>query len=449
MAESATLSVLVLSACGAMSATALAQSGHSQSGHSQSGNAQTGGALSPPGEAPSLPTPLATSVRASGGTWATVAMGDLSQPLNTFWQLLFRPDGSASWSDQVEATAVATNGGIVLAGGGGPLIVGVRPSNDLTFSPLIRTANAGRSWSNGLLTEGLAARPQALAGGPSGGALALVNERGGPQVVRDAGSLSSWQPLTTAHGLATGSYGRACDPDAITAVGYLGGAAVVGTACRRPGQAGIFVQSGKSWRAVGTDALSSGSPGSGRPGSGPPATGPPATEPPASGPPASGLSTEERAEVLGLIPAGSGLVALIGLSTAGGKGTTAGVTNQTSLVASWTGTSGTWSPSPPFRLGRGSRLVSFGGEPEGGVFALVAHPDGQMSLAEAAKPGSGWQTIPAPPGATATVAFLPGGTVDALAVKRDILTVWALTPGATTWVKAQVLDVPVQFGSSS
>ena len=119
------------------------------------------------GEAPSVPTPLATSVRGSGGTWATVAMGDLGQPLNTFWQLMFRPDGSGKWTDHVEATATATNGGLVLAGGGGPLIVGVRPSNDLTFSPLISTTNAGRSWSNGLLDEGLASRPDALAGGPA------------------------------------------------------------------------------------------------------------------------------------------------------------------------------------------------------------------------------------------------------------------------------------------
>ena len=401
----AALPMLVLSACGATSA------------HAQDD------ASSPAGQALSLPTPLATSVRASGGTWATVAMGDLNQPLNTFWQLLFRPDGSASWSDRVEATAVATNGGIVLAGGGGPLIVGVRPSHDLTFSPLIATTDAGHSWSNGLLGEGLASRPEALAGGPGGNALALVDKWGGTQVVRAAGSLSSWQPVTTAHDLASASYGRACDPGAVTAVAYLSGAAVVGTACRRPGQTGIFLQNGAAWRAVGPNAVSSGSPGS-------------------------GLSTEERAEVLGLVPAGTGLAALVGLA-AGGGGTTTGDTPQTSLVASWAGTSGAWHASAPFRLAAGSRLVSFGATPEGGIFALVAHPDGRMSLAEAEKAGSGWHILPAPPATTATVAFLPGGTVDALAVKRVILTVWALSPGSTGWVKTQVLDVPVQFGSSS
>ncbi len=62
---------------------------------------------------------------------------------------------------------------------------------------------------------------------------------------------------------------------------------------------------------------------------------------------------------------------------------------------------------------------------------------------------SRWDQLPAPPKTTATVAFLRGGTVDALAVKRAVLTVWALSPGTTRWAKAQVLNVPIQFGSSS
>ena len=150
-----------------------------------------------------LPTPLATSVQAGGGTWATVAMGDLSQPLNTFWQLLFRPDGSAAWSDRVEATAVATNGGLVLAGGGNALVVGVRPSTSCTFSPLISTTNAGRSWSNGLLGQGLAPHPAALANGPTAGRWPSWKAGRGTKVVRDTGNLLSWQPVTTARTLAS------------------------------------------------------------------------------------------------------------------------------------------------------------------------------------------------------------------------------------------------------
>lgn len=132
-------------------------------------SAQAGTGRPGPGAgAPSFTTPLATSVQVGGSTWATVAMGDLNQPLNTFWQLMFRPEGSSTWSDRVEATAVATNGGLAMATSASSLIVGVRPSDDLTFSPLISTTDSGRSWSNGLLDQGLAARPRSLAEGPAG-----------------------------------------------------------------------------------------------------------------------------------------------------------------------------------------------------------------------------------------------------------------------------------------
>ena len=119
--------------------------------------------------APSFPAPLATSVQAFDGSWATVAMGHPGQPTNTFWQLLFWPAGKARWSNRVEATATATNGGLVLAPGGRSLTVAVRPSADLTFTPLISTSGSATSWSNGLISAGLAARPDALALGQAAG----------------------------------------------------------------------------------------------------------------------------------------------------------------------------------------------------------------------------------------------------------------------------------------
>jgi len=374
-----------------------------------------------------LPTPLATSVQAPGGTWATVAMGNLSQPLNTFWQLLFRPDGSASWSDQVEATAVATNGGIVLATGARSLLVGVRPSHDLTFSPLISTTDAGRSWSNGLLAEGLASRPQALAMGPDGTALAIVDASGGAEVLESSQSLSSWKLVATGRALAAGPGGDACEPGAVTAVAYLSGSAVVGTSCERPGEAGLFIRRGDGWQQAGP------------------------VLPSALG----------RAEVLALLPtssgssgtgssgtgsSGTGLSALLGLSGPG-RGSTEGPGGP-SLVAAWTGAGGKWRTAAPFELGPGGRLVSFGGAPARGVFALVARADGRKELALAEASTSRWRLLPAPPVATATAAFGPGPTVDALAVAGTVLTVWTLSPGAQNWEKGQAINVPVQFGSS-
>ena len=198
-----------------------------------------------------LPTPLATSVEAGGGTWATVPMGNLTQPLNTFWQLFYRSNGSTSWSDKVQATAVATNGGLVLAAAGKSLSVGVRPSNDLTFSPIISTVDSGRSWSNGLLTQGLAAHPEALATGPGGTALAIVDGRRGGEVLNSTQGLSSWRPLVSTNALSSGPSGRTCGLRAVTAVGYASGTAVLGASCDRSGATGIFVQEGARWQATG------------------------------------------------------------------------------------------------------------------------------------------------------------------------------------------------------
>jgi hypothetical protein len=122
-----------------------------------------------------VPTPLATSVQSSAGTWATLPMGRLNQPLNTFWQLFFRPTGMTTWSDKVGATATATNGGLVMAAAvAQPFIVGVRPANLLQFSPLIATTDGGNSWSNGLLPQGLADSPDSLS-------LALHGRTGQPE----------------------------------------------------------------------------------------------------------------------------------------------------------------------------------------------------------------------------------------------------------------------------
>ena len=94
-----------------------------------------------------IATSLATSIETSAGTWAVVPMGHLDQPLNTFWQLFFRAKGATRWSDYASALAVATNGGLLVATPNGrSLVVGIRPANLLDYSPLLVTANNGRTW---------------------------------------------------------------------------------------------------------------------------------------------------------------------------------------------------------------------------------------------------------------------------------------------------------------
>jgi hypothetical protein len=362
-----------------------------------------------------LATPLATSVQAGRGTWATVPMGNLGQPLNTFWQLFYRADGSTSWSDKVQATAVATNGGLVLATGGASLSVGIRPSHLLTFSPIISTVDSGRSWSNGLLTEGLAAHPEALATGPGGAALAIVDSRRGTEVLKSSHGLSSWQPLVSTDALSSSPSARACGLRALTAVGYASNTVVVGGSCDRAGETGIFVQQGTAWHSTGPVLPSR-------------------------------LESAQTTgtEVLGLLPLhpGAGLGALLAVSDA----------NGIFLVASWTRNGTTWRASKPLRLAGGEQLASFGADDNNGAFALVALPDGRKQLAVADTGSSGssaWHELSAPPPGTQTVAFGPGRNAAALAVSSTVLSVWALSPGWMKWQKDQVMNVPVQLGSSS
>lgn len=356
--------------------------------------------------APSIPTPLATSVQTSAGTWATVAMGHLNQPLNTFWQLLFRPAGGTSWSNQVQATAAATNGGLVLASARGRgLLVGVRPTNLLTFSPLIFTSDAGRSWSTGLLGEGLVAHPDALAANSASQLLALVSARAGTQVLSSNSGLSWWRTSITTSALAATVSGRSCGLASITAVAYINGTALAGGSCSRPGVLGIFSERAGSWRLL------------------------------EAAPPSS--LEGDRIEVLALQAGGDGVGALLGISDG----------SAISLVAAWY-VDGRWSSSRALPLSASDEVSSFGPTRGNGIFVLLRASSGPAQLAVASGPGAGWQQLAPPPAGTATVAFGPASSVEALAVQDTVLSVWTLTAHSREWVHGQTIKVPIEFGSS-
>ena len=70
-------------------------------------------------------------------------MGGSVAQHNNFWQLFVRPAGTTRWK-LVTPPGVADNGGLVLADGGQSLVTGFRPSQYLTYSPLIATRDGGR-----------------------------------------------------------------------------------------------------------------------------------------------------------------------------------------------------------------------------------------------------------------------------------------------------------------
>jgi hypothetical protein len=364
--------------------------------------------------APSLPTPLATSIQSSAGTWATLPMGRLNEPLNTFWQLFFRPTGATTWSNKVGATATATNGGLVLAAAPGqPLIAAVRPADLLHFSPLIATDNGGASWTNGLLSQGLASSPNSLSTTSTGQTLALVNRGLAAHVLVDSGSLSRWRTLTAARRLASVSGGGSCGLRSLSAVASLSGDAIVGANCSRPGAVGIFVQDAGSWRL---DA-----------------------------PTLPRALDHDTVQVLSLEGTASGVTALLGLTGQSG----------TALVAAWSTNRNSWNISRALAVGSGERLASIGPAVENGLFVLVKSTSGSARLSVIDGPGSDWQHMPPPPGNTATVAFDSATTtaattaIDALVVHADTMTVWSLNAGSESWTPGQVVHVDIKFGSSS
>jgi hypothetical protein len=357
--------------------------------------------------APVFPTPLATSIETEAGSWATVAMGHLDDPNNTFWQLFFRPSGSTAWSDQVEATATATNGGLVLADRGGrQLVLGIRPSQDLHFTPMIATDNAGQTWTNGLLDAPLQASPNALAVSPAGGSSAIVSASNGQsQAQTAAGGISTWRTLISTSALASQPAGRACAPNGFNAVAYLGTTTLIGAVCTQPDTSAIFASQGSGWRTVGP-------------------------RPPNPAP-------DTRSEVLGFDPDSDGVAALIGYpGQTGGR-----------LLVSWTSDGNTWDTSSPLPVSAGYQLVSYGPLAGNAVFVLLASPDGTRDLYDIAGPGTSWAELPAPPPTTATVSQA-SNKLDALAVNDTTLTISSLSPSGR-WTTGQTLHVAVQFGSSS
>jgi hypothetical protein len=354
---------------------------------------------------PPLTAPLSTSLVTAQGTWAVAVMGGADAD-NKFWQLFFRPATSGRWS-LVTPQGVADNGGLVAADGGGYLVVGVRPSQNLAFSPLATSTDTGRNWTPGLLDAGLANTPGAIAVGSSGRALALLQDgtieatqvSGDGEVGGGSAAAGRWAPLTTLRALAASVPGRACGLEGVTAVSFgPNGNPMAAGSCARPGAAGVFTDAGGTWRSAGLT-----------------------------------LPTRGRVRVLGLTGTASGTMALLAAGTS-------------LLAAWWDGTR--WTVSGPVTAD-GVRAVGFG---PGGSAWLLADRGRPETIAGAA--GGTWRPLPpvpagtqvlAPPG-TGTLAPGTGGSFDALAVAGSRLTVWRLARGA--WARVQQITVPVQYGSS-
>jgi hypothetical protein len=362
------------------------------------------GSQTAPAAAPSLrvqTAPLSTSLVTPQGTWAVTVMGGSAASEDNFWQLFVRPAGASHWSLATPA-GVADNGGLVAASGAGgtSLLVGFRPSQGLVFSPLASSTDTGKSWTTGLLDANLADVPDAMAVASSGQALALLYD-GGIEVAATPGAAAAgqWSRLTTLSALAASAPGRGCGLAAVNAVSFgPDNVPMAAGSCVRRGVAGVFADTGGAWQAAGP-AL----PGFGG----------------------------DQVQVLGLTRTGDGNAALL---LAGSD-----------LLAAWSD-GGRWTVSGAAGDAPGDEhgVIASGFGPAGSAWVLL----GGGRAETISGPGGSWQALPALPGGTATLAPGSGsGGYDALAVSGSRLTVWQ--EAAAGWTKVQVINVPIEYGSSS
>ncbi len=347
--------------------------------------------------------PLATSLVTAAGAWAVAVMGGSSAQYNNFWQLFVRPAGSTRWT-LVTPPGTADNGGLVLAGGGGPaLVTGLRPSQDLTYTPLAVTGDTGQAWSSaGPLDAALASVPDALAAAPAGGQLVALLTDGTAELGRPG--YTSWSTLATLRALAATPAGRRCRPQDLTAAAYTpSGLPLLAGACGQPGTAGIFADDAGTWQPA--------------------------------GPRMPAALARQHITVLRLTRTANSNVALLA----------AGTGPATSLLAAWSADNGGhWALSPPLKL-NGAQVASASFGPGGAAAILTSGNRGQAI----AGPGAVWRSLPPLPPGTATLVPDTGGGFDALAVHATKLVVWHLAAGSAAWSTAQTITVPIQYGSSS
>ena len=316
------------------------------------------GSQTAPATTPSLQVqtaPLSTSLVTAQGAWAVTVMGGSAASENNFWQLFVRPAGASRWS-LVTPEGVADNGGLVAASGAGgaSLLVGFRPSQGLTYSPLASSTDTGKNWTPGLLDADLADVPDAMAVAPSGRTLALLRD-GGIEAAATSGAATAgqWSPLTSLSALAATAPGRGCGLVAVNAVSFgPNNVPMAAGSCVRRGVAGVFAETGGAWQAAGP-VLPAGFGG-------------------------------DQVQVLGL-------AAAVLANTGGGNA--ALLLAGSDLLAAWSD-GGRWTVSGPVAAAGGVSASGFG--PGGSVWVLLgggARGDDQRArirLADAARPAGGY-----------------------------------------------------------
>jgi hypothetical protein len=262
------------------------------------------------------------------------------------------------------------------------------------------TRSGGQSWSpTGPLGGALANVPDALAVAPAAGQLFALLTSG--TVAMASPGYTRWTTVVSRRALAATPAAQRCGLRGVDAIAFSAtGGPLLGAACARAGVTGIFTGSGGTWLTT--------------------------------GPALPGVLAHDPVTVRRLTTTGNQIAALLQVGTG----------RAAEWLVAWSADGGQrWTASPPLRLtGAGPAVASFG---PAGVIMLRGHAAAVITGA-----GADWRSLPPLPPGTATVAPGPAGGFDALAVHASTLTVWRLGAGSPAWRVAQVIRVPIQYGSS-
>jgi hypothetical protein len=356
------------------------------------------------------PAVIGASTTTPTGSSVLIAMGHLNNPSETFWELLVRPVGSASWVLRTPP-GVASNGGLALAASpSGHLTVGFLSSAHLKFSPVAKSTDGGQHWSPGELPSSLTSAPDAMAVGPTGEALAIVGAVG-RSVLQSSGDLSTWKPLTSVNVLARAA--RSCGAREVTAVAYnAAGRPLVGLNCAHQGKVGILAaetppsSASSGWRDIGP-SLGEGS---------------------------------GAAVVTRLVSSAAGVAGLAQVYSE----------RRVSVVAFWgNGSSAQWSGPTSLSVppGWSIKATATGGGSGQGLAVLLGSED-RRRVEVVAGPGVSWTTPPPAPAGASGMSVV-GTEIDTFVVTGSHLAVWAWTEGDAGWRRTASITVPVPYGSSS
>ena len=369
-----------------------------------------------PLQGPPVPSSSTTPALAT----AVLAMGQLSDPANTFYELFDRPSGASGWT-LATPPGVADNGGLVVGpSSNGAVTAGFLPAADLTFSVLATRPAGSTQWSAGDAPGTLAAEPDALATGPSG-QIAAVQSGTGTPVEAQAPGATSWHRVTTAAELTGASGG--CRVTRISSIAVTAsGVPYVGTRCTGT-EVGIFVPDDPS--AASTPGLTAPTGGWARLG------------------PTLGASGVSATTVLRLQADGGGVTGMVEGSGPG----------RSSLVGVWSATGSGIVASSPLTVPsgwsvRGTATGGAGGTGNQGIAVLLgSSSSSSLRVTGVAGPGRPWVPYATPPAGTTAVALV-GDEVDAFVPASSTLHVWAAN-GTGPWHQVAHLTVPIQYGSSS